>query len=168
MEGRWPQTLQRLYATPYGAPCPSTASRLDASTFPRSLGPHGLRLAQYAYTSVVNEVKMELARGIAHVSFAGGGIFLPARDPYDRQTLIEHVNRRVHAKGCVQVLIDSHRWIVQSNSPPLASACAVCGQTADTACYSSGGHSAPYCVCCALGGATCTEPAGHEEWRQVG
>ena len=111
---------------------------------------------------------MELARGIAHVSYPGGGVFLPARDPYDRQTLIEHVNQRVRAKGRVQVLIDSHRWMVQPNSLPLANACAVCGQTADTACYSAGGYGAPYCVACALGGATRVDPAQHEEWRQVG
>jgi len=110
---------------------------------------------------------MELARGIAHVSFPGGGIFLPARDLYDRETLIEHVNQRVRAKGRVQVLIDSHRWMVQPNSS-LANPCADCGQTADACCYSSGGYGAPHCVRCALGGATPVEPMQPEEWRQVG
>jgi hypothetical protein len=111
---------------------------------------------------------MELACGIAHVSFPGGGVFLPARGPYDRQTLIEHVNERVRAKGRVQVLIDNHRWMVQRNSPPSVSACALCGEAADATCSSSGGYGGPYCVGCALGGAARVTPVGHPEWRQVG
>ena len=111
---------------------------------------------------------MELARGIAHVSFPGGGIFLPARGPYDRQTLIEHVTQRVRAKGRVQVLVDNHRWMVQSSAPPLATTCTACGQAADAACYSNASSGAAYCVHCAIGGVTRVEPARHEEWRQVG
>lgn len=111
---------------------------------------------------------MELASGIAHVSFAGGGVFLPARDPYDRQTLIDHVNERVRAKGRVQVLIDNDRWVVQRNSSPAESVCTLCGQPADTACFSSGGYGAPCCVRCALGRATRVAPPHHAEWRQVG
>ena len=111
---------------------------------------------------------MELASGIAHVSFAGGGVFLPARDTYDREILIEHVNERVRAKGRVQVLIDNHRWMVQRNSSPALSACVLCGQPADTVWFSSTGCGAPYCVRCALGCATRVAPVYHAEWRQVG
>lgn len=49
------------------------------------------------------QMMMELAKGIAHVSFAGGGILVPARDPDDRQTLVEHVADHIRAKG--QVLL---------------------------------------------------------------
>ena len=111
---------------------------------------------------------MELASGIAHVSFPGGGAFLPARDPYDRQTLIEHVNQAVRAKGRVQVLIDNHRWMVQPNASSLAIPCALCGQTADIGCHSTGGYGVSYCVRCALGGVTRVESLHHEEFRQVG
>lgn len=111
---------------------------------------------------------MELARGIAHVSFSGGGVFLPARDPYDRQTLIEHVMQRVRAKGRVQVLVDSQRWTVQRSLPTLGTTCAACGQAADVACYSNASSSVAYCPCCALGVPLRSEPIRHEEWRRVG
>lgn len=111
---------------------------------------------------------MELAQGIAHVSFAGGGIFLPARDPYDRQTLIEHVTQRVRAKGRVQVLVDDYRWMVQAGPAHRAATCAACGQAVDAACYSSMSNGAAYCVHCALGGPARAEQLDQQEWRQVG
>lgn len=111
---------------------------------------------------------MELARGIAHVSFVGGGVFLPARDPYDRQTLIEHVTHRVRAKGRVQVLVDNHRWMVQAGATHGAATCAVCGHAVDAACYSSMSNGAAHCVHCALGGPTGAEQSDFREWRQVG
>jgi len=111
---------------------------------------------------------MELARGIAHVSFVGGGVFLPARDPYDRQTLIEHVTQRVRARGRVQVLVDNHRWLVQEDATHHAATCALCGQDVDAACYSNMSNGAAYCVQCALGGPTRAELSDSQEWRQVG
>ena len=111
---------------------------------------------------------MELARGIAHVSFSGGGIFLPARDPYDRQTLIEHVTQRVRAKGRVQVLVDNHRWMVQASTASLPTTCTACGEAADAACYASASNGRAYCMPCALGGATRAKQLPDEEWRQVG
>lgn len=50
-----------------------------------------------------------LSKGIVHISFAGGGLFLPARSPYDRQMLVEHVTDRVRCKGHLQVLTDDER-----------------------------------------------------------
>ena len=112
---------------------------------------------------------MGLAGGIAHVSFSGGGLFLPARDPYDRQTLIEYVVQRVHTKGRVQVLVDKHRWMVQANALQQPGApCVACGQATDAACYSATSDAAGYCLRCALGGPTRYEPVHHKEWRQVG
>ena len=112
---------------------------------------------------------MELAGGIAHVSFSGGGLFLPARDPYDRQSLIEHVAQRVRTKGRVQVLVDKHRWMVQASAPQQQNAaCAACGQAADAACYSATSNAAAYCLRCALGGPLRSEPVHDKEWRQVG
>lgn len=110
---------------------------------------------------------MELARGVAHVSFPRGGVFLPARDPYDRQTLIEHVTQRVRAKGRVQVLVDNHRWMVHVPTHR-AAPCAACGQLLVAACHSSVSNGAAYCVYCALGGSTRAEQSDHQEWRHVG
>ena len=93
---------------------------------------------------------VNMTRGIAHVSFVGGGIFLPARSPYDRQVLTEHVLSRVRAKGKVQVLIDDQRWMVQRPSSGLAD-CSHCGCAVNSACYLGAGSGTPYCLTCAFG-----------------
>jgi hypothetical protein len=92
-----------------------------------------------------------MAKGVAHISFAGGGIFLPARNPYDRQLLAEHIGARVRSKGQVQVLMGNQVWMVHRNRGPGAARCTRCGMAAATACYSRGGEEDCYCVACALG-----------------
>ena len=92
-----------------------------------------------------------MTRGIAHVSFSGGGIFLPARNPYDRQVLAEHVLSRVRAKGEVQVLIGNQRWLVQQRSGSRVAPCTRCQCSAPSACYLPAEGGAPYCVTCAFG-----------------
>jgi hypothetical protein len=86
--------------------------------------------------------------GIAHVSFPGGGMFLPARNRYDRQILIEHIADRARAKGQVQVLVDDLRWMVHL---PATAHCSACGCTVDSACYSTAHHDEAYCLGCAFG-----------------
>lgn len=92
-----------------------------------------------------------MAKGVAHISFAGGGIFLPARNPYDRQLLVEHVGARVQSSGPVQVLLEDQVWMVHCNRGSGAARCTRCGMAAATACYSRGGEENCYCVACALG-----------------
>jgi hypothetical protein len=91
-----------------------------------------------------------LSKAIAHVSFPGGGMFLPARSPYDRQMLVEHVTNRVRSKGRVQVLLDEQRWMVYLNRGP-RTACSNCGRAADSACCRPADAGAAYCLGCALG-----------------
>jgi len=95
-----------------------------------------------------------MAKGVAHISFAGGGVFLPARSPYDRQVLAEHVGERVQAKGQVQVLLDDQRWIVRRNRNPFTARCAKCGSVAATASYFRACEDIGYCAVCALGNGT--------------
>src|SRR5690242_6101556 len=95
-----------------------------------------------------------LPKAIAHVSFPGGGIFLPARSPYDLQMLTEHIADRVRSKGHVQVLLDEQRWMVHLNRGPIRICCASCGDSADSTCYRAPDGDAAYCVPCALGPAT--------------
>ena len=92
-----------------------------------------------------------MTRGIAHVSFSGGGMFMPARDPYDRQMLAEHVLSWVRTSGKVQVLIGSERWIVHQRRGSSGVCCVGCGCRIGSACYFAAGDPAPYCVTCALG-----------------
>ncbi len=106
--------------------------------------------------------------GIAHVSFPGGGIFLPARNPYDRQMLTEHIADRVRTKGQVQVLLGDQRWIVHRRRGPLSVCCAGCGESVDAACYSTASGDAGFCVRCAFGDAPEPVLARRQQARRVG
>ncbi len=90
------------------------------------------------------------ANGIAHLSFAGGAVFLPVRTPYDRQMLAEYVSERVQAKGQVQILVDGQRWMVQRQRDPLFIACEGCGSSLMSTCYSVPDGQQVYCARCAL------------------
>jgi hypothetical protein len=109
-----------------------------------------------------------VARGMAHVSYAGGGIFLPARSPYDRQMLVEHIGECVRAKGQVQVLMGRQRWVVQRNWGPGAAPCAECGCFAAGVCSAGANGGGVYCVKCALGSDTEAERPQRAPERRVG
>jgi len=109
-----------------------------------------------------------MADGIAHISFAGGGVFLPARSPYDRQLLAEHIGERVQAKGQVQVLMGDQRWIIRRNRGAIATRCARCGMTAATACYLRDCDEVGYCIACAFGNAKDPVPLQRVAERRVG
>jgi hypothetical protein len=91
-----------------------------------------------------------MTNGIAHVSFAGGGMFVPARSPYDRQLLMESILTRARVKGQVQVLLDGQRWMVYGRVRTGAVCCAQCGFAVDSACYLVPRDGTPYCVSCAF------------------
>jgi hypothetical protein len=86
-------------------------------------------------------------RGIAHVSFESGGLFIPARTPYDRQMLVEHVADRTRSSGQVQVLVDDERWTVRRCG---AVNCESCGLSGKLACRSAGDDAKMYCLQCAF------------------
>ncbi len=108
-----------------------------------------------------------MSNGVAHVSFRGGGTFLPARNPYDRQLLVEHVLSRVRAKGRVQVLVNDERWMVHLHRGPSAG-CLSCGYFGDSACYSAVRNGGPYCVKCAFGDFVASAPPERMAERRVG
>jgi hypothetical protein len=90
-----------------------------------------------------------LPSGIAHISFAGGSTFVPARSPYDRELLVENVLDRVRVKGRVQVLLSNERWLVcQARG---GCQCAACGGGTDAPCYRTGAADSALCVSCAFG-----------------
>src|SRR5262245_5997015 len=92
----------------------------------------------------------EIPDGVAHVSFLGGGLFLPGRTPYDRQMLAEHVIDCLHTKSRVQVLLAGRRWIVQPGASGSAARCARCAASIKTAACALGGSGPRYCLRCAL------------------
>jgi hypothetical protein len=109
-----------------------------------------------------------LSKAIAHVSFPGGGLFLPARSPYDRQMLVEHIAARVRSRGHVQVLLDEQRWMVHLNRGAARACCSSCGEAVDCTCHRGVDSSIGYCLACALGPATDLTWSYHVQDRDAG
>ena len=94
-----------------------------------------------------------VSNGIAHLSYPGGGLFLPARNAYDRQMVAELAVERVRTRGLVQILIDNKRWLVQWTDDRRNRRCAACGRTVGAVRIRAAGDRAMYCVQCAVFGA---------------
>jgi hypothetical protein len=93
---------------------------------------------------------------VAHVSYPGGGVFLPDHGPGDRHTIMEYVERLVSSKRQVQILLDNHRWLVQSSEH---ACCAVCDLATKAACREANEGGELYCLRCALSAARAEERA---------
>lgn len=89
--------------------------------------------------------------GIAHVSYRGGSLSLPARNAYDRQVLAAELFRDSDQHDTVQVLLDDDRWLVHRLGRPQRIHCRACGAPTDRACRSDSGAAAPLCIGCAVG-----------------
>jgi hypothetical protein len=92
-----------------------------------------------------------ITAGIAHVSFSGGSMFLPARTPHDRQMLVEHIVDHARAKERAQVLLEKLRWMVHLRRDPTTAHCSACGCLLNAACYSTAEHGEADCLGCAFG-----------------
>ncbi len=88
-----------------------------------------------------------MTNGIAHVSYRGGSLFLPARTPYDRQILMEYVADGTRAATHLQVLLNDRRWMVWRGDA--TTSCTHCGG-AQPCCATDDGRT-PYCLRCAFG-----------------
>jgi hypothetical protein len=62
----------------------------------------------------------------ARVWFHGGSLLLPARTPYERELLLEHVDLSVRRHGRVRLELDERRWHVSRNSFEQSTPCTVC------------------------------------------
>ena len=92
-----------------------------------------------------------MTSGIAQILFRNGGVFLPARSPYDREIVMEHVTDRARTAGEAEVLLDGQRWKVQLQRGQPAVLCAHCGIAANPTCYATHNGKAAHCVKCAFG-----------------
>jgi hypothetical protein len=97
-----------------------------------------------------------LANGVAHISFVGGGLFLPARTPYDRELMIDYVAERVRSKGTIQVIVDERRWTVQRCARVRGRDCPSCGHQLNATCALAEGHDPIACMHCAFAAPTAT------------
>ena len=98
--------------------------------------------------------QVAMTNGVAHVSFRGGSMFLPARTPYDRQALLDHVGAHLRATGEVQVLFGERRWMVHVERRALPVYCLGCTAPIDAGWYCPDDGGRTYCAKCALGEAS--------------
>ena len=85
---------------------------------------------------------------IAHISFKGGGLFVPARTPYDREQLVEHVEACTNRHGCILLEVNLLQWTI-SVSNGLRAVCASCSKWPDQFTYPSGSSGRLSVVCAA-------------------
>jgi hypothetical protein len=92
-----------------------------------------------------------MAAGMAHILFPGGGMFLSAGTPYERQVLIEHILGHVRSKRILEVKADRRRWLVERADDQQGEV--VCGRCKrkilDAVCRGQRDDTL-YCVVCAL------------------
>jgi len=93
-----------------------------------------------------------LAQGIAHVSFPGGGTFLPFRSAGDRRRLIANIANYSRTGDPVQLLFDEQRWVIRPRNVSLPTGCAGCGTAAELAAFSVADENTSYCITCVLAG----------------
>ena len=89
----------------------------------------------------------------AHLDFGGGGLIVPARTPYDRQLLKEHVLASVQQRRKIRLAVSGKTWLIVQADGECAALCTVCQRPINHAvCYEHAAGGAPsYCVACALG-----------------
>jgi hypothetical protein len=85
---------------------------------------------------------------VVHVSFVGGGIFLPNEGPADRQYLVDYVAHLLHSQPKVQILRSSERWIAERCGGYCS--CTSCGRASKAVCRETSNTADPYCLRCAL------------------
>jgi hypothetical protein len=85
---------------------------------------------------------------VVHVSFVGGGIFLPNEGPADRQYLVDYVSHLLHSKPKVQILRSNQRWMAERCGTYCC--CAGCGRASKAVCREISNEADSYCLRCAL------------------
>jgi hypothetical protein len=89
-----------------------------------------------------------LAKGIARISFPGGGTVLPAENAYDWEILMEYVADNARTSGQVEIRVDDQRWLVRCIRGPSEAGCSRCGHFLYAACCSARNAETSYCVKC--------------------
>jgi hypothetical protein len=97
---------------------------------------------------------------IAHVTYAGGGLVLPADTPYDRQLLRENVLDTVRREGKVRISVGKITWMVERPSEDRFSGCHACKRQLLVAALHASGTDTTFCATCALCDGSLVMPRG--------
>ena len=85
-------------------------------------------------------------RGMAHLSFDGGGLIVPAQTPYERQLLFEYVEASTKQHGGVRLRLNGQLWTISQKNGG-HEVCAACRRSLDNLVYRSDGQTR--CIRCA-------------------
>ncbi len=87
----------------------------------------------------------------AQLTFMGGQLLVPAQTPYDRQQLVEHVQRCTRTYGQVRVRVDEVTWWLEPLDGRQELLCRGCARAIDhVVCRRSRTSAATFCVTCAM------------------
>ena len=78
---------------------------------------------------------------IAHLSFRGGGLILPAHTPYERELLVECVETTTKRHGRLRLEVGGRQWSIRM-SGGLRPVCVSCSQWPDDLTYPGGSSGA--------------------------
>ena len=85
-------------------------------------------------------------KGIAHVSFQGGGLIVPAHTPYDCELLFEHAEAATERHGDVRFDLNRQEWRISLRNG-YREVCASCGRWPGNLTYRFDGQT--LCAWCA-------------------
>jgi len=113
--------------------------------------PQKIALATGFETHVRPSRPLERAmKGIAKLTFPGGGIVLPGRTPYERELLVEHIQYHVRRRSALHLELDGHNWSIVFDDSFESDHCATCQRTTD---IHAGNHMikhATFCLRCVI------------------
>lgn len=79
-------------------------------------------------------------KDVAHISFEGGGLIMPAHTPYERQMLIEHLEVSAKRHGRIRLDMNRRRWTISMNNGA-GEVCTSCTRSRNDLTYRFDGQS---------------------------
>lgn len=85
---------------------------------------------------------------IARIQMDGGALLLPARTPYEREVVLDHVRHRLRLYGFVHLEMNGRRCRIEAIAHTAGTACAGCTRRVGTLACRFGAQM--FCIDCAL------------------
>ena len=85
---------------------------------------------------------------IARIQMDGGALLLPARTPYEREVVLDHVRHRLRRYGFVHLEMNGRRRRIECIAPAAGAACAGCTRRVGMLACRFGAHM--LCIDCAF------------------
>ncbi len=86
----------------------------------------------------------------AHLTYHGGGLLIPARTPYERQVLREHVLACARHQAHLRVKVGRQLWTIERPTAERPHICVDCDRQLTVAALFRATDPRAHCVRCAL------------------